>query len=306
MENNNLGRNSFRFMIFLLALNALVLFMLYTVIDISYIINTPKGANLLSLGTLLFIIELLVFVFWNSILINGLKPSLLSFSMTFLIAFTAEALGVNFGIIFGNYYYPDLLGPQVFGVPILVALAWETILYASFYVTDILIPVRTGQAGFFQKVVVLLGLSLVGAIATTAWDMMMDPFAVSRGWWVWRDGGPYVPYIQNGVPISNFTGWLITAFLCQLVCRIIKARSPKSRRSIYLSVYGPTCLYILLFLMLFSVSIIFLQRPEVALIGFMCMSPFIIITVIRIFASRQNSLYTGKSVIGEDDLPGKH
>ena len=303
MDDNTLGRGVFRFMIFLLALNIVTLILLSTVIDVRSILNTPKGVSILSLGMFIFLLEITIFVIWNSVLTSGWKTALLAFSLNFFIAFTAEALGVNFGIIFGNYYYTELLGPQVFGVPILVALAWEPILYASFYITDILIPSNIEPKDASQKLILLIGLSLVGALATTAWDTMMDPFAVSRGWWVWRDGGPYTPYIENGVPISNFIGWLITAFVCQMVCRIIKDKGAKPRKSVYLSIYGPIGLYGLLFIQLLGVCIVFIQRPEVALIGLMCMGSFLIVALNMAFAGRRDFALAGNPKPGESELP---
>jgi putative membrane protein len=297
--DRDLGKGSFRYMLSVLVLNVITLFILYAFVDTTQLLQTPFGNKILAIGVCLFVLELAVFIGWNSVLTNGLKPGILAFCLTFMIAFVAEALGVNYGIIFGNYHYPDLLGPQVVGVPLLVALAWEPILYASFCITDILIPARERQT-FIQKMVLFMALSLVAAIATTAWDMMMDPFAVSRGYWVWHDGGPYTPYIAGGVPISNFIGWIITAFACQFVCRIIKDRGPKPRKSIYLSVYGPICLYIMLFIMLFSVSIIMLERTEVAFIGFMCMSPFILAAVGRIPALRRSYELADKSGAAEN------
>lgn len=302
MENHNLGRGSFRFMIFLLILNAVALFLLYAVIDVRSLMNTPVGLSLFGLGGILFVIQLLIFILWNGVLTMGWKPTLLVFCANFLITFLAEALGVNFGIIFGNYYYTDLLGSQVFGVPVLIALAWEPILFASFYMTDILIPVGTERSGLSQKWLLFLGLSLVAAFATTAWDVMIDPVAVHRGWWVWRDGGPYTPYIEHGVPISNFIGWLITAFVCQMACRLIKDKGPKPRRSLHLSSYGPIGLYFLLFLQVFGVSLIFLGRPEVAFMGLMAMGPFIIVAVCRVWAVRRNWALTGRSLVGEEEL----
>ena len=301
--NSDLGKGSFYFMLGIIALNSITLFILYAFIDTRALLQTPLGNQLLAIGVMLFVLQLAVFICWNSVLTNGWKPGILAFCLTFLIAFTAEALGVNYGLIFGNYHYPDLLGPQVFGVPLLVALAWEPILYASFYITEILIPARERQT-LPEKLVLFTALSVVAAVATTAWDTMMDPFAVSRGYWVWHDGGPYTPYIAGGVPISNFTGWLLTAFVCQFVARIIKDRGPKPKQSLYLSVYGPIGLYFMLFLMLFSVSVIMLERAEVAFIGFMCMGPFILVALGRVPAIRRSFALAHKQGSENEAAPG--
>jgi putative membrane protein len=39
-------------------------------------------------------------------------------------------------------------------------------------------------------------------------DGVLDPGAVSLGFWIWPEGGPYY-----GVPPSNFAGWLFSGIL---------------------------------------------------------------------------------------------
>ncbi|MBN2146125.1 MAG: carotenoid biosynthesis protein [Anaerolineales bacterium] len=220
---------------------------------------------------------LLVFVVWHAWLTKGWRRSLLMLSLSFVIAFTAEALGVNFGLVFGNYHYTPLLGVQLFGVPLLAALAWEPIVYAAFCMTDILSPLVAGLPKIARVRSSMIWLAAAGALATTAWDMMIDPIAVSQGWWVWEEGGPYVPYVANGVPIQNFLGWLGVAFVINLLYRWIADRNPQPRRTPSLTLYGPLTLYISLFLTSFGVSITILDRPEVALIGVLAMGPFVVI-----------------------------
>jgi len=50
---------------------------------------------------------------------------------------------------------------------------------------------------------------LLASFVMTAWDLSMEAVwaDIDHGW-VWRDGGPYF-----GVPISNFFGWFLTAFV---------------------------------------------------------------------------------------------
>jgi uncharacterized membrane protein len=120
-------------------------------------------------------------------------------------------------------------------------------------------------------------MAVIGALATTAWDMMIDPIAVSQGWWVWHDGGAYMPYVANGVPIQNFIGWLSVAFIINLIYRAISETSPQPRHSLNLSIYGPLTLYASLFLTSVGVTVTILQRPEVALVGLLAMCPFITI-----------------------------
>jgi uncharacterized membrane protein len=214
---------------------------------------------------------LLVFVIWHSLLTKGWKCSLVLFSGSFVLAFTAEALGVNFGLIFGRYYYTNFLGPGLFGVPFLAALAWEPILYAAFSLTEILLPAKL-LAG---RLSTSLGAAVAGALATTAWDLMIDPIAVHQGWWVWLDGGPYVTDIENGVPISNFIGWLGVSFIIMLLYQLVVDHAPQPRQNLNLVLRGPGTLYATLFLTATGVTLTILGRPEVALVGLMSMGPFL-------------------------------
>ena len=219
---------------------------------------------------------LLVFVAWHAALTKGWQRGLAMFVVSFALAFSAEALGVNFGLIFGRYYYTQFLGVGLFGVPFLAALAWEPVLYAAFSLTEILIPAK-GPWLNPRRLPALLGIAASGALATTAWDMMIDPIAVHQGWWIWLDGGPYVADIENGVPISNFLGWLGVSFVIMLLYRMILPES--SAKAVpdepYLSSWGPVTLYAALFLTASGVSLTILERPDVALVGLMAMGPFL-------------------------------
>lgn len=236
----------------------------------------------------------LVFVVWHAILTKGWKPSLVMFALSFILAFSAEALGVNFGLVFGHYYYTNALGPSLFGVPFLAALAWEPIVYAAFCISDLLASHGDNPSLSFIRKASPVWTAVIGALATTAWDLMIDPIAVSQGWWVWVNGGAYVPYVAHGVPITNFLGWLVVALLINLIYRTIVDRIGQHASSPALTIYGPLTLYASLFLTAFGVAITVLRRPEVALIGLCSMGPFIIIGLanLPLFLSNQRKLST--------------
>lgn len=271
MEKTDWGRGPWRYL------------MVVTVISVLLIIlNVLLGMRLpFSVVFLLgYVGALLVFVVWHAILTKGWKRSLLMFVLSFVIAFTAEALGVNYGLVFGHYYYTPILGISLFGVPLLAALAWEPIVYAAFCLSDMLsmrLVSLTTQSSRYKYSIIWS--AIIGALATTAWDLMIDPIAVSQGWWAWVDGGPYVPYVANGVPIQNFMGWLGVAFVINLIYGKIADGIEAPSHSATLSFYGPLILYSSLFLTAFGVVITILRRPEVALIGTLTMGPFIVIAL---------------------------
>jgi len=268
-----------------------------TVISVLLIIlNVVLGMRIpFSVSFLLgYVVALFVFVTWHAVITKGWKRSLLMFGLSFILAFTAEALGVNYGLVFGHYYYTAALGPSIFGVPLLAALAWEPIIYAAFCLSDILANRTEGASSSLARQTSPLWAAAIGALATTAWDMMIDPIAVSQGWWVWVNGGPYVPYVSNGVPISNFLGWLVVAFVINLTYRWVADGMEQRSSSAGLTFYGPLTLYSSLFLTAFGVAITILRRPEVALIGVLAMGPFIVIalTNLPLFLFRLRDLGT--------------
>jgi uncharacterized membrane protein len=269
MQNVDKGKAPFRYLL------------VVTVISIVLIIlNVLLGMRIpFTVGFLLgYVGALLVFVVWHAVLTKGWKRSLIMFGLSFIVAFGAEALGVNFGLVFGHYYYTSALGPSLFGVPFLAALAWEPIVYAAFCISDMLSLRTPNRSPVFKQTISIIWVAAMGAFATTAWDMMIDPIAVSQGWWVWVGGGPYVPYVANGVPIQNFVGWLGVAFVISLIYRKVTDGMEQIGSSA-LTFYGPMTLYSSLFLTAFGVAITILERPEVALIGMLAMGPFIVITL---------------------------
>jgi len=230
-----------------------------------------------------YVCALFVFVFWHAVITKGWQRAMLMLTISFVISFTAEALGVNFGLVFGSYHYTEVLGVQLFGVPLLAALAWEPIGYAAFCITDILAPSQATQNNaWINRLPTHLWLAGIGALATTAWDMMIDPIAVNEGWWVWHEGGSYMPYLKQGVPIQNFLGWLGVSFIINLIYRFVNDTVKSPTHSLHLSIIGPITLYASLFLTSFGVAVTVLRRPEVALTGMLAMGPFLLIALTNI------------------------
>jgi bisanhydrobacterioruberin hydratase len=112
-----------------------------------------------------------------------------------LFGFTVEALGVHSGFPFGAYQYTETLGLQIFGVPVVIALAWMTLIS---FVREMLLPWNLPR----------LPEALIAAFWVTAIDLIIDPLAVHQlGYWRWASGGFYY-----GIPLTNFAGWFFTTF----------------------------------------------------------------------------------------------
>ena len=220
---------------------------------------------------------LILFVVWHCVHDRGWKRCLTGLPILFVLPFVAEVYGVNSGHLFGHYRYTDALGTRLFGVPLIIGVAWVLILYASAHLASLLVspaPYIEQDDSRWRKFASHAGLAGVGAFAATAWDLMMDPVAVGAGWWRWHGGGAYTPHVEGGVPISNFLGWWIVAFLCLFLYQSLQTASIQNgRRNLYL---GAIILYLYLFLAGLAMSLLALKRSDVALIGAMSMGPFIV------------------------------
>lgn len=151
---------------------------------------------------------------------KGIKKALGFSALSFAISWFVEFIGCNYGLWFGDYEYTALLGIAIGNVPLLVVVSWETIIYPSHLLADELIGKHSRQTSSRWLFNTSLA-SLVTALLATSWDLMTDPIAVTEKWWIWDFGGAYLPEIDNGIPFSNFWGWVGAVFLISFLYRIM-------------------------------------------------------------------------------------
>lgn len=147
---------------------------------------------------LTLVIVLLHFTQFNARLI-------LPLSIPFVLGFIAEILGVNFGLIFGNYSYGQNLGFKCFGVPLMMSVIWT-----------LLIIITSDIARILSKN--LLVTSLVASALMTGLDMIIEISAPRFDFWEFDDGV---------VPIQNYLGWFGTAFIANMGYQYFKVGSSK-------------------------------------------------------------------------------
>jgi uncharacterized membrane protein len=116
-----------------------------------------------------------------------------------------ESLSLRTGFPFGYYRFTDLMGPKLFDLPILLALAYVGMGYLSWVLAAVILDCQNGPLS--GRNIVLL--PLAASFVMTAWDFSMDAvWADIDHAWVWRNGGSYY-----GVPTSNFFGWFLTVYI---------------------------------------------------------------------------------------------
>jgi len=142
----------------------------------------------------------------------------------------AELVSLRTGFPFGHYYFTDVMGPKIFQLPLLLALAYLGIGYVAW----ILALVILGYADEPINGTRVLILPLLASLIMLAWDLSMDPsWSMLDRAWIWQDGGRYF-----GVPVSNFFGWFFTAYVYYqafaLYCRANPIPAGPSRQALWL------------------------------------------------------------------------
>jgi putative membrane protein len=116
----------------------------------------------------------------------------------FVAGLFAEIIGVNTGILFGDYHYSKIFGEKLMGVPILIGLNWFCIVYASFQV--VLKFIKSAHLNGFA-------IALLTGFLATLFDFVMEPVAIELGFWQWHT--PEIPFL-------NYACWFIISFLIAL------------------------------------------------------------------------------------------
>jgi bisanhydrobacterioruberin hydratase len=130
---------------------------------------------------------------WNIPNLN--KQDMFLLLVPFSFGMLAEWLGVNFGLIFGEYAYGNNLGPKIWGVPWMIGINWAILVFLT--------------ASIAQKISKnLLIASTIGAILMVLLDLIIEQVAPQFDFWEFND---------NIVPLQNYVGWYVVAFLAHLI-----------------------------------------------------------------------------------------
>jgi putative membrane protein len=137
----------------------------------------------------------------------GWRRALVLFLICLAITLVIENIGAATGVPFGRYHFEVGVGlPHVGRIPIIVGPLWFGAGYFSWVVAATLLDSADRR---LDRRCNVIALPVVAAFVLTQWDLVMDPPAATIAKaWIWHDGGA-----DFGVPLSNYLGWLLTAFL---------------------------------------------------------------------------------------------
>ncbi|MCS6834979.1 MAG: carotenoid biosynthesis protein [Anaerolineae bacterium] len=130
-----------------------------------------------------------------------IRQALRAFTIVALVTWFAEFVGSKTGLPFGDYTYTDVLQPQLFGVPLLIPVAWFMMLPSAWAMAHLIL----GQSPRPQR---RLRFALLSSLVFTAWDLFLDPQMVAWHFWQWA-----YPVGYFGIPWINYLGWLLVSFV---------------------------------------------------------------------------------------------
>jgi putative membrane protein len=123
-----------------------------------------------------------------------------------VFGYLIEGFGVATGYPYGGFHYGDAMGPRIFDlVPYLLPLSYVPLVIGA-------VAMVSGGGRAVQRIV-------LGGLLLVVIDGVLDPGAVSLGFWIWPGGGPYY-----GVPLTNYVGWLVSGLIAAALVTWIGGR----------------------------------------------------------------------------------
>lgn len=154
----------------------------------------------------------------------GTRKALLTFGVSFVLAFTSEYAGTVTDYPFGAYEYTSQLGYKIAErVPFNIPTSWFYMLVASLAMCARFLPAKDDGTSKWWW-------ALVGGTVLTLWDVSMDPAMVKTNHWFWQIGdlsnrSAFEQLIGKpiffGMPITNWLGWLLTGIIVARVMLMI-------------------------------------------------------------------------------------
>lgn len=129
--------------------------------------------------------------------------------IAYLVGFGAELFGVQTGLLFGDYQYGRVLGPKVWGTPLMIGVNWVILAYASGVIANALLPYQHWLLRAILAAFLMVGL-----------DVLIEPVAMRLGFWSWAN---------NMVPLRNYIGWFLVAL--PLLC-IFTSTQPDAKNKV--------------------------------------------------------------------------
>ena len=142
----------------------------------------------------------------------------LFFIACFAIGIAVEIIGINTGILFGDYTYGDVLGYRFKNVPLLIGINWFLIIYCCGISIHTLLMKAINRVaadtGKTPTAIKALSVIIDGATLAVFFDWLMEPVAVKLGYWAWNGDG--------SIPMLNYICWFVVSLLLLAIFHFAK------------------------------------------------------------------------------------
>ena len=126
------------------------------------------------------------------------RSFILVFTGIYFSGLIIEMIGVNTGVVFGEYSYGSNLGFKLLNTPIIIGLNWLILVYTS--------------SALFEKLRIHNLYKIVMAtICMLGYDIVLEKIAPETGMWSWSG---------MEVPLKNYVAWFIISFIFQAVIKV--------------------------------------------------------------------------------------
>lgn len=133
-------------------------------------------------------------------------------STTYVLTFVAEWIGVQTGLLFGNYSYGPRLGFMVAGVPALIGLSW--------------VIVACGAISLAQQFTTTSWkVNLLASLFAVIYDWFLEPVAFKFDYWDWETGV---------TPVWNYLCWAMLVCLLSMLWQQFKLKSSRFAANFFL------------------------------------------------------------------------
>lgn len=109
--------------------------------------------------------------------------------LIFIAGILVEVVGVQTGIIFGEYYYGPTLGPKILGTPLMIGVNWLMLVYCTLAIIS-----KFTDVPYFRI--------LLASTMMVVYDIVLEPSAIALDMWSWD--GP--------LPMQNYIAWFFISF----------------------------------------------------------------------------------------------
>jgi bisanhydrobacterioruberin hydratase len=175
-----------------------IIFYLVGVLGLSFLETRPLFIRLVPFALILGFAGVLLFheAKWD-------LKTLTAFVLVYISGFVIESVGVNTGIIFGEYIYGKTLGYQIFETPVIIGMNWLFLVYVSSSLTE---KINSGKFISF----------LLPPVLMVVYDLVLEQVAPDLGMWNWKN---------EVIPLQNYIAWFVVAFIFVLVFRSFRIKT---------------------------------------------------------------------------------